>query len=426
MEQTKLPFADADPGEPAPRVLFLATFFPRPLNMLLGPWALAQAQALRRRIPSLQVVSLTPWVPGFATRSAGARAYADCPASHRFGDLEVLYPRWLLYPIMPFKRWAYPDPHRQLQLGWRSAAGKLRTLIRQSRPDVLFAHHTAASGYVCRQLQLEFGIPYIVTDHDFDEVADCEKFPGRKALFAEVYRNASAVIAVSRRMETDMRRLFPDAPAQTVHNGTDPIPAAFFTQPRPAELIGKKIIFSAGMFYQRKGIPLLVEAFARIAARHSTALLRIAGDGVERPQIESAIRAAGLEQRVVLLGKVSHEVVLQEMVWADAFALIGWDEPFATVFIEAMSAGKPIVCANDGGITDVVRDGVHGLTVPPRQVDAAASALDVILADDAGRVRMGAAAKSLAEESLTWDANASAMVTLFRQAAAQNGRRGDK
>jgi hypothetical protein len=54
-----------EPGaQPMPlKVLFLATFFPRPLNMLLGPWALAQAQALRRHIPDFRVISLTPWVP---------------------------------------------------------------------------------------------------------------------------------------------------------------------------------------------------------------------------------------------------------------------------------------------------------------------------------------------------------------------------
>jgi len=410
-----------DPGKnlPTPRVLFLATFFPRPLNMLLGPWALAQAQALRRHIPDFRVISLTPLVPKLLARSPGSRAYAYTPAEHRFGQLDVAYPRWLLYPIPPFKQWAFPAPQRQLRLGWWSAASGLRRHIRQARPDVIFAHHTAVNGYVARRIQEEFGIPYVITDHDFQEVTYCERFPARKALFAEIYRHASAVVAVSGRMEADMRRIFPGVPAFTVHNGIDPLPAACWTTPRPAELVGRKIIFSAGMFYQRKGIPLLVEAFGKIADRHPDALLRIAGDGAERPQIEAAIRNARVEQRVQLLGKVAHEVVLQEMVWSDAFALIGWDEPFATVFIEAMGAGKPIVCANDGGITDVVRDGVHGRTVAPKSLDAAVEALDAILDDDSGRLRMGAAAKALVAEKLTWDANAVAMLALFRQAAAK-------
>ena len=107
---------------------------------------------------------------------------------------------------------------------------------------------------------------------------------------------------------------------------------------------------------------------------------------------------------------------MQEMVWCDAFALIGWDEPFATVFIEAMSAGKPIVCANDGGITDAVRDGVHGRTVPPHDLPAATAALDALLLDETQRIRMGAAAQSLAVEHLSWDANAQDDAQLFQAA----------
>ena len=218
-----------------------------------------------------------------------------------------------------------------------------------------------------------------------------------------------------------MRRLFPGLPACTISYGIDPIPAACWTTSRPAELVGRKIIFCAAMFYQRKGIPLLVEAFGKIARRHPDALLRIAGDGAEREKIESTIRAAGLERRVQLLGEVPHQVVLQEMVWSDAFALIGWDEAFGVVFAEAMGAGKPIICANDGGVMDVVRDGVHGLTIPPKSAAAAADALDAMLTDDSARLRMGAAAKALVEEKLTWDAKALAMLGLFRQ-AAENAR----
>jgi glycosyltransferase involved in cell wall biosynthesis len=407
---------------PAVRVLFLATFFPRPLNMLLGPWALAQAQALRRRIPDFQVVSLTPWVPtAHARATGGAAAYARCPKEHYFGELPVLYPRWILYPIQPLKRWAYPDPWRQLRWGWHSAARSLRRIVRQTKPDVIFAHHTAANGYVARQLQREFGLPYVVTDHDFDEVRDCGRFPRRRELFAEVYENASAVVAVSRRMENDMRRLFPNAPTHTVHNGVEPLPGNLRRNPRPAELSGRKVIFSAGMFYQRKGFPLLIDAFSRIAVRHPAAILRIAGDGPDRALVEEAVRKADLGDRVQLLGKLSHDAVLQEMVWSDLFALIGWDEPFATVFIEAMSAGKPLLCANDGGINDVVIDGVHGRTVPPKDAQAAAAALDRLLSDDAGRPVMGAAAAKLVDDKLTWNANANAMLALFQEAAGRAG-----
>jgi glycosyltransferase involved in cell wall biosynthesis len=103
------------------------------------------------------------------------------------------------------------------------------------------------------------------------------------------------------------------------------------------------------------------------------------------------------------------------------FALIGWDEPFATVFSEALSAGKPVICCNDGGITDVLKDEVHGLTVPPRDLEAAAGALGRLLSDPALRERMGKAGAELFEKSLRWDHNAANMERIFRAAVRDCG-----
>ncbi|MEI8332011.1 MAG: glycosyltransferase, partial [Methanomicrobiales archaeon] len=115
----------------------------------------------------------------------------------------------------------------------------------------------------------------------------------------------------------------------------------------------------------------MVDAFAPFAARHPEALLRIAGDGDLRPDVEARIQAHQLHGRVQLLGLVDHSTVLQEMAWSDAFILIGYDEPFATVFSEAMAAGRPIITASDGGINDVLINHVHGIAVPPRDTYAA-------------------------------------------------------
>src|ERR1700722_9566189 len=91
------------------RVLMLASYFPKPGNPLLGPWALSQAQALQRRM-ELQVVSVTSWVPGFLGGYRSAAAYANCPSDYRWGSLDVAYPRVLWYPVEPLKRYAYRNP----------------------------------------------------------------------------------------------------------------------------------------------------------------------------------------------------------------------------------------------------------------------------------------------------------------------------
>ncbi len=395
----------------------LATYFPKPANRLMGTWALSQAAALNRRL-DLSVVSLTSWVPGLLSGFAHAAAYAQCPPQFQWGDLAVSYPRAMWYPVPPFKARAFRNPAAQMQLAWVSTRRYLAEAVEKHRPDLIYAHHTAVNGYLALQLKRRFRIPFVVTDHDFGEIAECANLPARRRFFEGVAAEASTMVAVATRMERQTRALFPDARTSTVQNGTDPIPAAFRTVPRPEHLRGKIVLFSCGAFYQRKGFPLLIEAFAQIAAQFPDAILRIAGDGDERSLIESRIAHFGLQDRVQLLGFLSHDSVLQEMCWCDAFALLGWDEPFATVFSEAMSAGKPVLCCDDGGITDVLVDEVHGLTVPPRDVPAAAFALSRLLGDGLLRSRLGRAAEALFETSLKWDHNAARMEGIFRSAVS--------
>ncbi len=393
----------------------LASYFPKPGNRLLGPWALSQAWALQKRV-DLEVVSLTSWMPRWLARGAGAAAYAGCPPHYRWGSLDVTYPRALWYPIQPFKRWAYPNPALQIWLAWQSARRPLERAVDRFRPHVLYAHHTAANGRLAQRLGERAGVPYVVTDHDFGEIADCERMPGRKRFFAGIVNGASALVAVASRMERKMRELFPRARVCTVPNGTDEIPREMRERPRPEELKGKLVVFSCGAFTERKGFPLLVDAFAGVAARFPDAILRIAGDGAQRREVERSILRHGLADRVQLLGFVPRDRALQEMCWCDVFALIGWDEPFATVFSEALSAGKPVLCCDDGGITDVLRNGVHGITVPPRNLDAAAGALARLLAAPDLRESMGRAGGELFESRLRWEHNAARMEELFRAA----------
>src|SRR5262249_52594467 len=157
----------------------------------------------------------------------------------------------------------------------------------------------------------------------------------RQRFYAPVAGASSQMVAVASRMAQLVDDLFPGARTLTVHNGSDPIPSELLGVARPPELNDRTVIFSACAFYERKGIPLLVRSFSHIAAKYPDAVRRIAGDGERRSEIESAVARANLGSRIQLCGRLPHRQVLQEMVWADVFALPGWDEPFATAFTEA-------------------------------------------------------------------------------------------
>ena len=398
----------------------LASYFPKPKNLMMGNWALAQAQALLRSGIDLEVVSPTSWVPRWARLSQGARAFVDCPSVQDWDGLRVHYPRWLVYQVGPPKQWAFGNPTPFLRLGYRSISGWLARRIESRRPDVIYAHHTAIGGYIAWRLARSHGIPYVITDHDFDEISACRIHPSRRRLFAEIVSGSSAMVAVATRMQKEIEDMFGSGKACTVQNGTEPIPAELLSEPRPAGWEGRRVIFSCGSFSKRKGFPSLVDAYAQVARRYRDSMLRIAGDGEERRIVEQRIRHWGIENQVILLGRLTHREVLREMVWSDVFALVGWNEPFATVYSEAAAAGKPIICCTDGGFCDVLQDRVHGLTVPPHDPSATAEALSTLLKREELRVEFGRNAKHLFETRLKWDHNAQRMIPVFENALAMN------
>lgn len=402
------------------RVLFLANYFPKPTNTTMGTWALEQAQAFRRAGLEVRVRSYTSWFPKILAVHPGIRRYTDCPKSHTWDGLPVDYPRWPIYPFDAFNALMHKWPLLQLRAGWPFIRSGLFSVVEEFRPDIVFAHHTAPNGYLAMKIHRRYGIPYVITDHTYEDVDDAVKFPGRRRLYRAIGSGVSNMIGISKRMtQAHILVGVPPEKAITIFNGSDMPDRAGTAQERPAELHDKIVVTSVAMLYERKGFPLFVRAFARIAAKHPTAVLRIIGEGHERPKIEQAIRETGMESRVTLCGLQPRPRVHQELAWCDIFALVGWNEAWGVVYNEAMAAGKPILCANDGGINDVLINGENAVTVPPQDEAAAAAGLDRLLSDADLRARLGAAGRELFLSGLTWDANARQFGEIFAQAVKQ-------
>jgi glycosyltransferase involved in cell wall biosynthesis len=398
------------------RVLMLASYFPRPGNPLMGTWALAQAQALRGAGLDVTVASLTPYIPRALAFGRGARAFANCPDEYRWDGLVVHYPRWAVYPVGALKRAAERRPDRWLALGWWTARVALSKLVKEVGADVIYAHHIASNGFIACRLREQTGIRFVATEHSIKEVQLCETSPKRRALYAQVLDRSSCTTAVSDVLAGTMRRFFPAAQVRTVHNGTDPIPSECRIE-RPKELRGAVIVFSAGMLHERKGFGVLIPAFARVADRHPSAVLRIAGSGPAEQELRDLIARSGVAERVTLLGGLQHKDVLREMVWCDLFALPSWDEAFGVVYSEAAAAGRPILMTTDCGFMDVFQSGVHGEAVQPKDIDSTAAALERLLKDGEARARMGGAAYELWHKALTWEAHARVFASILRQVA---------
>ncbi len=200
-----------------------------------------------------------------------------------------------------------------------------------------------------------------------------------------VARRISVRVAVSERAAAFARARLGGTYA-IVPNGTD---TRRFADANPAELEPGRTLLFVGRLDARKGFPVAVEAFGRLAADRSDLRLLVAGDGPERSAVDALPPAVA--GRVRLLGNVPSAELPPFHAACDVYVgtAVG-GESFGMVLVEAMAAGLPVVASDIGGYDEVVRNGVDGLLVSPRDATEVAEAVARILDDDALAQRLRA------------------------------------
>ena len=100
---------------------------------------------------------------------------------------------------------------------------------------------------------------------------------------------------------------------------------------------------------------------------------------------------------------------------ADAVVLPSFAESCPLVALEAMACGTPLIAADAGGVSEVVRDGETGWLFPPGDVDALVSQVRAVLSDPANTERVAARARSWVEANATIDRMAGRTFQFYEQ-----------
>jgi len=230
-------------------------------------------------------------------------------------------------------------------------------------------------------------------------------------------------IVVSRVALKMIGRYFADR-YRIIPNGIDYPHFASEAPPIPRYMDGKSNILFVGRQEQRKGLPYLLKAYARLKRERADIRLIVVGpDGGMRAACERYVQQHGLED-VVFTGFVPYEELPRYYKTADVYCAPNTGhESFGIVLLEAMAAGRPIVASNIGGFADVLEGGVEGLLVPPQDAEALAAAVDRLLSDGALREQMGRAG-TLRAEHYSWE-RVSARVLEYYQAVASGAAPAD-
>ncbi len=286
----------------------------------------------------------------------------------------------------------------------RRAIGKrLRTFA----PDVIHIHEPFAPSTSLWAL-LEAGGPVVATFHSS---ADRSRlFDVAAPVLRPLARRITVRIAVSEAARTFAASRIPGH-FDVIPNGVD---VDRFAHAEPARLAPGPTLLFVGRLEKRKGFPVAVEAFRRLAMKRPNVRMVVAGDGRERGAVNRL--PAEIRARVLLLGSVSNERLPGYHAAADVYlgpALGG--ESFGIVLVEAMAAGLPVVASRIRGYTEVIRDGVDGLLVPPGDPGALAAAASRVLDDPVFAAQLSEAGRERAA-GFEWSIVAAAIRERYERA----------
>ena len=136
-----------------------------------------------------------------------------------------------------------------------------------------------------------------------------------------------------------------------------------------------------GRLVPQKGFDILIEAFQKIASQVPELFCLIIGEGEDKEELSRQIQAAGLENRVRLIGYHDRQNVLSILKSSDIFVMPSRYEGTPIALLEAAALARPILASCSGGIPELVRHEEHALLVPPGDPTALAHGL-VKLASD--------------------------------------------
>ncbi len=163
------------------------------------------------------------------------------------------------------------------------------------------------------------------------------------------------------------------------------------------------LVVAVGRLVPVKQFELLIEALVRLKPRHPELRAVIAGEGYERPMLETLIRTHHAEEWISLPGHIDQDELIRLYRTAWVVASSSLREGWGMTVTEAGACGTPAVASRISGHEDAVVDGESGLLfdTPSGMVES----LDSVLSDEVLRKRLGMGALDHASR-FTWDATA--------------------
>jgi glycosyltransferase involved in cell wall biosynthesis len=301
-----------------------------------------------------------------------------------------------------------------LSLLWRR---QIKAIIKQEKPDLINAH-TPVPGLADIGINAAGRIPTVLTIHAatlrkegavaFNVVARVYELVQRKML-----HDASYIITESEYVKICLPKKY-QIKAKVIYNAIDP-------KTIPGESVLRQtdqLIFIGNLerTHAWKGLGEILLAVKILKTTNLKIELIILGEGDMRQEYEQKVKQLKIEKNVRFLGQVTGDTKYQAIKRASLIIVYPTtkNDAFPTVFLEAWACGTPIIAANIGALSSVIKNRINGQLVEPSRPDLLAKSIQKLLSEKNMLLRFAANGRSDVEKKFNWQASIKSTDQIFK------------
>jgi len=295
------------------------------------------------------------------------------------------------------------------KLGYLTAIGRLKSMIRKLDPDILHAHQASGSGFLLSFVDHPRKIVSVWGD---DIVVFPYKGPFQKMAIKRSLTRAHRITATSGFLEQAIKRLGKQFPKVTIIPFGIDLNHFRLVERGPGD---KTVVGISKWLHPKYGIDILIRAFDAISKTHQSVCLIIGGNGPFEMQYKALVEKLGLNDKVEFTGLIDHKAMPDFLARIDIYAMpsIHDGESFGVAALEAAATGLPVVSTTVGGVPEAVLHEKTGILVGRGDVQQLQNALVRLIRDPELRTAMGRAGRKHVEDNYRWEDNLRSMQELY-------------
>jgi len=343
-------------------------------------------------------------------------------AGHIDGRFEVAVDGVPYHRLLP---WVMPGRMDAIAATQLRHASKL---VDSLKPAVLHAASNYSNALIAIALREAYQIPYVYEVRGFWEdtwlsrhagtagLESSDRYVRSRALETHCMTTADLVVTLGEAMRAEIigRGVDPDkviiAPNGVSEEFLTPLPDGAALRARLGIRPDEFAVGLVSSLVAHEGIGTLLEAVKILKDKGVPARALIVGDGAERTALAHRAAELGLDD-AIFTGRVPMSQVREHHAALDAFVVPRTPDRVCQLVtplkpVEAMASGLPVVVSATSALTEIIEDGVRGMSFPPGDAHALADRLRRLQADPALRAELGTNAREWVARDRTWKHNA--------------------